>query len=104
MIKIIDTNTSQPDKSAKPNTIHDKESGNKNIVKKKIVIIGDSIIGGVNKKGMQNIRNKDVKVKCHPGATTDDLLDHLNPVLRKNPDVIIVRMEAQTICVMKWTQ
>jgi lysophospholipase L1-like esterase len=31
-----------------------------------------------------------VKIKTHPGATTDDLIDHLNPVLRRKPDVIII--------------
>lgn len=62
------------------------------------MIIGNSIIGGVNKKGMQNIRNKDVKVKCHPGATTDDLIDHLNPVLRKNPDIIIIHGGTNDLC------
>ena len=91
--------TSQPEKNTQPNTICDNnESGNKNIVKKKVVIIGDSIIGGINKKGMQNIPNKDVKVKCHPGATTDDPIDHLNPVLRKNPDIIIVHGGTNDLC------
>ena len=53
-------------------------------------LTGDYIIGGVNKKGMQKMRNKEIKVKYHPGETTDDLIDHLNSVLRKNPDVIIL--------------
>jgi len=29
-------------------------------------------------------------VRNHPGATTEDLIDHIKPILRKNPDVIIV--------------
>ena len=59
MIKNTNSTTSQPEKKTQPNTICDNnESGNKNIVKKKVVIIGDSIIGGINKKGMQNIRNR----------------------------------------------
>ena len=93
------TNTNKSVPSIK-NTINSKndnddtqtsiKESNKNVVKKKVIIIGDSIIGGLNKKGMQNTRDKDVKVKCHPGATTGDLIDHLNPELRKKPDVIIL--------------
>ena len=93
------TNTNKSVPSIK-NTINSKndnddtqtsiKESNKNVVKKKVIITGDSIIGGLNKKGMQNTRDKDVKVKCHSGATTDDLIDHLNPELRKKPDVIIL--------------
>lgn len=34
--------------------------------------------------------NNNVKIKCHRGASTEDILDHINPVIRKKPDVVIV--------------
>ena len=55
--------------------------------KRKITIVGDSIIKGLNKGGF---KTDDVTVRCHPGATTEDIVDHANPVLRNKPDVMIV--------------
>ena len=47
---------------------------------------------------MQNIREEDVKVKCHPGAATDDIVDHLNRELRKKPDVNILQGGTNDLC------
>ena len=35
-------------------------------------------------------QSDDVKIKTHSGATTEDIVDHIQPVLRKNPDLIII--------------
>ena len=34
--------------------------------------------------------NHNVKVRNHPGATTEDIIDHIKPILRKKPDLLIV--------------
>ena len=34
-------------------------------------------------------RNDSVKIRCHPGATTDDITDYVRPTARKKPDTII---------------
>ena len=48
-------------------------------------------MGGIQEKGFQKIaKNNNIKIKCHRGATTEDLLDHINPVIRKKPDLVIV--------------
>lgn len=40
---------------------------------------------------MQKIsKNSQIKIKCHRGASTEDLLDYINPIIRKKPDLIIV--------------
>ena len=50
--------------------------------KKDIVIIGDSMIKYVN--GWEISRSSSVKIRSHPGATTKDLIDYVQPLARKN--------------------
>ena len=57
--------------------------------KKKITIIGDSMLNGMNDRGLNNKKIK-VWVKNYPGANTEDILDHLKPALRRNPELIII--------------
>ena len=60
-------------------------------IDKSVVIIGDSLLGGVNENGIRKAsKNNNIKVKCHRGATTEDIVDHINPVVRKKPDIIII--------------
>ena len=35
-------------------------------------------------------RNNPMKVKSHPGATTDDFIDYVRPTIRKKPNLIII--------------
>ena len=35
-------------------------------------------------------RNNPMKVKSHPGATTDDFIDYVRPTIRKKPILIII--------------
>ena len=55
------------------------------------LIIGDSIIGGIDEKKMQKHR---VKVRSHGGAYVDDMYDFIAPLLRKKPDFIILHVGA----------
>ena len=46
------------------------------------------MVKGLNEKGLSKVDN--VRVYAHSGATTYDLLDHINPIVRKQPDEIIL--------------
>ena len=35
-------------------------------------------------------RDNSVKIRYHPGATTDDIIDYVRPTARKKPDTIII--------------
>ena len=56
--------------------------------KKEIIIVGDSMIKHVN--GREVSRDNSVKIRCHPGATTDDIIDYVRPTVRKKLDIIII--------------
>ena len=58
----------------------DEVRGNKT-PKKDIVIIGDSMIKYVN--GRQVLRSSSVKIRSHPGATTEHLIGYVRPTARK---------------------
>ena len=40
--------------------------------------------------GREVSRNDSVKVRSHPGATTDDFIDYVQPTVRKKPNLIII--------------
>ena len=55
-----------------------------------ILIAGDSMIGGLEEQRMS--RKHNVKVRSHLGATAGDMRDHLNALLRKKPDHLILHV------------
>ena len=63
--------------------------------KKEIIIVGDSMIKHVN--GREVSRDNSVKIRCHPGATTDDIIDYVRPTARKKPDMIIIHTSTNDI-------
>ena len=60
-------------------------------------------------------RGDSVKIRPHPGASMEDLIDHIKPAIRKNPDIVaihtgtndlqnncnIVKKAKQLVCVVK---
>ena len=60
-------------------------------------------------------RGDSVKIRPHPGASTENLTDHIKPAIRKNPDIVaihtgindlqnncnIVKKAKQLVCVVK---
>ena len=58
--------------------------------KKKIVVTGDSMLNGVNEKGLSKSRN--VKVKNYPGATSEDILDKVDDLLKVKPYCLLVHV------------
>ena len=40
--------------------------------------------------GHEVSRDDSVKIRCHPGATTDDIIDYVRSTAFKKPDMIII--------------
>ena len=57
----------------------------------KVIIAGDSITKHLNGFKMSTAKTK-VQVSTFPGCTTLDMKDHINPILRKKPDKLIVHV------------
>ena len=62
---------------------------NEQFKKRKIIIVGDSLLNGINEKGLS--KNHSVKVNNIPGETSDGILDNLDDFLKNKPDGLIVR-------------
>ena len=56
----------------------------KNSPKKKVTVIGDSMIKYLRCENVSS-KNYKVKVAAHPGLTKEDLLDYIKPIARKKP-------------------
>ena len=77
-------------KGDKNNKTPDNKNNNTNVIdRKNVFIVGDSLLNGINENGMKKL-NHNVKVRNHPGATTEDIIDHIKPILRKKTDLLIV--------------
>ena len=56
--------------------------------RKNVFIIGDSMIKGLAERGISKDHN--MRVRLQPGCTTEDIEDHIKPILPRNPDAIII--------------
>ena len=56
--------------------------------KKAITIVGDSILNGIKERGLSGKHH--VRVRAHPGATSLDLADHIKPIARRKPVIVII--------------
>ena len=54
------------------------------------LVAGDSLIGGLEERKMSAKRH--IKVRSIPGATVNDMMDHLKPFLRKKPDRLLLQI------------
>ena len=61
---------------------------NEQFKKRKIIIVGDSLLNGIHEKGLS--KNHSVKVNNVPGGTSDAILDKLEDFLSYKPDGLIV--------------
>ncbi|CAB4008485.1 Hypothetical predicted protein [Paramuricea clavata] len=59
---------------------------------KKTVIVGDSIVKGLQQHKLSKAAKQNVGVKCFPGATVGDMSDYIKPVLRRTPDTVILHV------------
>ena len=60
-----------------------------NVPNKKVFIIGDSLINGVNPNRFTTCKNISVSVKPFGGSTSRHMLDYIKPIIRKKPDMVI---------------
>ena len=55
-----------------------------------VEILGDSMLNGVQEKGLNKNADINIKIRKYLGASSNDILDHIRPSLRKEPDQIII--------------
>ena len=74
----------------------------------KTVVTGDSMLNGVIEKGL--LRSHNVKVKNYPGATSEDILNKIDELLKFKPDCLLVQVETNDltnnviIWLKKWSE
>ena len=54
-----------------------------------VLIVGDSMIGGIEERKLKKYR---AKVRTNPGACVDDIYDYIAPLLKKKPAHIILHI------------
>ena len=79
--------TKQPVSTESVTNDHDQPQPN---CWKKIVIAGDSTLKYL--RSHRRSRNLQVKIATFPGCTTQDLKDRIKPLLRRNPDQIVIHV------------
>ena len=57
--------------------------------RKKVTVIGDSMLNTIDEGGLSN-KQILTKERNHPGAASVDIIDYLRPVIRKQPNVLIL--------------
>ena len=68
---------------------------NQSAKRKEVFIVGDSILK--NLQGRKLSRSSKVKVSSFPGCTTMDMRDHIKPILRRNPDAIVMHVGTNSL-------
>ena len=61
-------------------------------IKGTTLIIGDSMLYGINEERLSGKRKHNIKVRVFPGATVDDMYDILKPLIGKSPKNIILHV------------
>ena len=56
----------------------------------RVEILGDSILNGIEEKRLNKNVNITIKIRKYPGASSTDILDHIKPILRIEPDQILI--------------
>ena len=95
--KLIENQLSQVRKSQHDNYLKSKQDLNQKpnqtdcVSEKKVLIIGDSMMNGINEKGLSKNGNN-VKVRYFSGAKIDDINDKIEKLLDEKPHVIILHL------------
>ena len=79
----------------KETTIENEKSAKKTSV----IITGDSLLNGINEKGL-SIDNR-VKIKNFPGGTTETILEEVEELVKDTPDTLIVHAETNDLTKVK---
>ena len=68
---------------------------NQSAKRKEVFIVGDSILKNLQERKIS--RSAKVKVSSFPGCTTMDMRDHIKPILRRNPDAIVMHVGTNSL-------
>ena len=82
-----DIRTRNTDLTINSSNQHDHSQPNR---QKKVIISGDSTLKYLQSHKMSN--NSQVKIATFPGCTMQDMKDRIKPLLRRNPDEIIIHV------------
>ena len=81
---------SRHDVKKKPKNPDDEEINRKSNKTPVVEIIGDSILNNIATHGIS--RKVNVAVSNHSGATSEDIIDKIKPIIKKKPDLIIIHI------------
>ena len=93
--KLLETIRQTIKETAPPQKVNRSNADKNKEPRKKVMILGDSIIKGLNEYGLS--KNPNVKVQSFSGHTTEDMLDIVKPAARRKPDAIIIHAGANDI-------
>ena len=72
-----------------------KDDDKISLQKVKIIVVGDSILNGINEKGL--CKKPDIKVKNTLGITNETVLDEIDALVGQKPDCIIVHADTNDV-------
>ena len=91
----ISNSRNRKDRAARTSDSVRNDPTNQSAKRKEVFIVGDSILR--NLQGRKISRSAKVKVSSFPGCTTMDMRDHIKPILRRNPDAIVMHVGTNSL-------
>ena len=61
-----------------------------NVSRKRVFVIGDSMVKFVKSENLSD-ENYIANIRTNPDCTTEDTADYIKPIIRRKPDIILVR-------------
>ena len=83
------------DRATRTSDSERNDSANQPAKRKDVFTVGDFILK--NLQGRKISRSAKVKVSSFPGCTTMDIRDHITPILRKDPDAIVIHVGTNSL-------
>ena len=87
-VSLVRSNDSEKSSDDSKMITNSCNGANEQFKKRSIIIVGDSLMNGINEKGLS--KNHSVKVNNIPGGTSDVILQKLDNFLKNKPDGLIV--------------
>ena len=86
--KLLETVRQTTKETDPPQKVNRSNPGRNKEPRKKVMILGDSIVKGLNKYGLS--KNQNVQVQSFSGYTAKDMLDIVKPAARRKPYAILI--------------
>ena len=87
-VSLVQSNDSEENRDDSKMIKNSYNGANEQFKKRNIITVGDSLLNGINEKGLS--KNHSVKVNNIPGGTSDVILDKVDDFLKNKPDGLIV--------------